>query len=144
MLEPERSLVEHQKERKKNNRARAAVAAANVDAACYDLSGGDELQLQLNGLKLVGEAGGENPEILRDVADRVHHSGESNIQDCIVEDNQHIGIVVDPTGKVMISGTKVRRNALDGVHVEGEVTISDSSVTANGDSGFLACNQEVG
>ena len=107
------------------------MAAANVDAACYDLSGGDELQLQLNGLKLVGEAGGENPEILRDVADRVHHSGESNIQDCIVEDNQHIGIVVDPTGKVMISGTKVRRNGTNGVVVKGEATIKGSGVTAN-------------
>ena len=42
--------------------------------------------------------------------DDVGVQGTADIQDCVVEDGQQIGIGEFPTGKVTISGTKVRRN----------------------------------
>ena len=61
-------------------------------------------------------------------------AGIAVIQDCIVEDGRENGIVVEPKGKATISGTKVRRNAMDGMLVRGEAAIKDSSVTATGAS----------
>ena len=74
----------------------------------------------------------------------MHHSAglgvgvEADIQDSIVEDGQGSGIVVEPAGKATISGTKVRRYVQSGVHVEGEATIKDSSITGNVRSGVIA------
>jgi len=70
---------------------------------------------------------------------RVHHAAEpgvivhgiADLQDCIAEGGLKQGIVVRPTGKATISGTKVRRNGTNGVVVKGEATIKGSGVTAN-------------
>ena len=184
----------------------AAESAAAGDAF-FDLTGGQRLRLRTIGLKLVGEAGGEQREIRPDepssfavqvhregieieniqvsnhaadvdcavgvdeggsvevkgcdlrgrvfVVDggtlllkdsRVHHCtdagvfvlGIADIQDSIVEDGRAQGIFVQRTGNSTISGTKIRRNVMYGMIVNGEATIKNSSVTANGKSGVLA------
>ena len=103
-------------------------------------------QLTVENCDLRGQVLAKEGAELRLKTSRVHESGKcglllsgtTHIKDCVVEGSLKHGIAVTATGQVTVSGTKVTSNSQNGVQVEGDGAIKDSSITLNGWNGVAA------
>jgi len=130
-------------------------------AGLYDLTGGDSLVLIAKGLKLVGEAGGEQPEIRRDVGNEyvvfahnegieitnikvnnraaersaavsVLKGGIAEVQGCDARGS--MGVLLG--GTLLLQDSRVHHSTGAGVLVEGITDIQDTVVEDNEENGI--------